>query len=289
MNVSLSRTHDVSAIASQTVRVLTYNLGLLALPPFGLFALASGIRARLAAAPAQLRATGADIIALQEVFSPRHSKFLCNALHGTYPYAYVPRHDRCLLGSGLMFLSRYRITQGLFLPCKVPGRFASAAEKGCLCVEVDGPGDAPLHFVNLHLVADSGSRQSEIAHALAVARANAAILLGDFNCSPEIRGADYQRILAAGYSDAFVAAGQGGVNGSNVTWDIANPLNRVSRYRDEISQRIDHVFIPRTLRGTLDPMAAEIVLQEAILETASGPVPLSDHYGMLAAFVCNKK
>jgi endonuclease/exonuclease/phosphatase (EEP) superfamily protein YafD len=127
---------------------------------------------------------------------------------------------------------------------------------------------------------DRARRAAEIAHALSVARARSAILLGDFNCSPSIDAGDYQRILAAGYADAYAADGNANDCASAPTWDRQNPHNRRGWHRHAPSQRIDHVFVPE--RDGIAAQTAAIVLRDSIAAGAAEPLPLSDHYGLLA-------
>jgi sphingomyelin phosphodiesterase 2 len=64
--------------AAPALTLLTLNLGLLATRPLGLWqiCLAPHVNERLVATPAHLRGIEADVIALQEVYSERHRRFL---------------------------------------------------------------------------------------------------------------------------------------------------------------------------------------------------------------------
>ena len=210
-----------------------------------------------------MRATGADVIALQEVFQPAHRRFLIDALRDTHPHALAPRASRSVLGSGLMLLSIAPIRRGGFFPLAGIG----LTDRGALWAELDDPAPGALRLANVHVRAGPPKRHAaELAHLLHVAGRHA-ILCGDFNCGPNIAADAYRRILRDGWVDAYTAAG-----GTEApTWDAANPLNRVGRYRHDPSQRIDHVFIPD--RIGLRAVTAAIVLRD-------GKPPLSDHYGM---------
>lgn len=258
---------------SSPLSLLTLNLGLLAWGPLWAPFCAHGPE-RLAAAPARLRACGADVVALQEVYSARHRRFIAGALRDLYPYAAAPETDELLLGSGLMLLSRHPIVGQSFtaLPRR-PGMAAKLSRPGCLRVLIDLPGAGPVPVVNTHLPAFAGDRQRqrEAAHLLGIGED--AILLGDFNCSPAVDADVYRRILCAGYRDAFTEAQVG----EPPTWDAANPLNRIGPHRGAPSQRIDHVFLPQRFRA----VTARICLTEPAVVTAGGAVPLSDHYGLM--------
>jgi endonuclease/exonuclease/phosphatase family metal-dependent hydrolase len=202
---------------------------------------------------------------LQEVFLPAHRRFLVAALRETYPHALAPDPTRSVLGSGLLLLSVAPIRSGGFVPMAGVG----LTERGALWAELDDPVLGPLRLANVHLRAGPPRRHAaELAHLLRVAGGHA-ILSGDFNCGPAIAPELYRRILRDRWIDAYAAAGAN----EAPTWDAANPLNRVGRYRRDPSQRIDHVFIPARSLWYAD--TAAIVLRD-------GTPPLSDHYGMLA-------
>lgn len=253
--------------------LLTLNLGLLAWGPLWAPICAHGPE-RLAAAPALLRAAGADVVALQEVYTARHRRLIAEALGDLYPHAAAPETDELLLGCGLMLLSRYPIIGQSFTPLpRRPGMAARLSRPGCQRVLIDLPGAEPVAMVNTHLpaFAENRQRQSEAAHLLGVGED--AILLGDFNCSPAVDADVYRRILWAGYRDAFAEVQAG----EPATWDAANPLNRIGPHRDAPSQRIDHVFLPQRFRT----MTARICLTEPAVAVTGGAVPLSDHYGLM--------
>jgi endonuclease/exonuclease/phosphatase family metal-dependent hydrolase len=204
------------------------------------------------------------------VFLPAHRRRLIDALRDTHPHALAPRASRSMLGSGLLLLSAVPIRRGNFVAMAGVG----LTERGALWAELDDPVLGPLRLANVHLRAGPPRRHAtELAHLLNVA-GRRAILSGDFNCGPTIAPALYRHILRDGWVDAYAAAG-----GTEApTWDAANPLNRVGRYRRDPSQRIDHVFVPA--RSGLHADGAAIVL-------CDGTPPLSDHYGLLVR-ICIK-
>jgi endonuclease/exonuclease/phosphatase family metal-dependent hydrolase len=281
--------------------VLTLNLGLLAWRPFGLrgVSIDRHIDERLAAAPTHLRSIGADIIALQEVYSSRDSDYLRTSLIESHPFAFVPRRVRSLLGSGLMFLSRYPIVHAeSIMQNGAFGLHHTISEKACLSIEVNVSGYGAVRLLNVHLSAESSERSSQrsrqtkerfsdIEHILAVAcgKDRAHILLGDFNSSPEVNPEFYQRILAAGLIDAFARLAKPGEAESSVTWDSSNPMNAAGRYRNSPSQRIDHVFVSTALAERIIPIASRIEFSEPTISTGTArKVPLSDHYGLSVRF-----
>jgi endonuclease/exonuclease/phosphatase family metal-dependent hydrolase len=278
-------------------RLLTINLGLLGVGMSGLWRLPidSELKRRLAAAPDLLSAIDADVIALQEVYAPADRQFLIRAMAARYPYSAGSPKALSLVGNGLMVLSRFPILHSEFVLCEgAPPWTRLVWKQGLLGVDLDLPVVGRTRLINVHLAASvpfghSGSmaseanRNREIVQLVSVASAGdpAAILAGDFNNSPEIHSNHYDRIIAAGYVDAFVAAREPAGANAGITWDAANPLNARGRFRNSPSQRIDHVFVSQA--SSLTPVSAQLVLQESIIPTPSGRrIPLSDHYGMLA-------
>ncbi len=213
-----------------------------------------------------MRGTGADIIALQEVFRRRDRGFIARALRETHPHVLAPAPVRSVLGSGLMFLSAVPIRAGGLLPLTRVGM----VERGVLWIALEHPLLSGLRLTNVHVRAGPAARHmAEIGHQLTFAGAQA-IMMGDFNCGPTVATEAYGRIVEAGFTDAYATAGLP----EAPTWDAANPLNKSGRFRLEPSQRIDHVFVPRALAGHV---------REARILFRTGNNPLSDHYGLMVA------
>jgi endonuclease/exonuclease/phosphatase family metal-dependent hydrolase len=302
----LSKPRNLAA-GPTVVKLLTLNLGLLAWRPFGRLGVSidAHIDERIAAAPAHLQAIGADIIALQEVYAGRHGRWLRDSLAETYPHSYAPRRARSVLGSGLMVLSRFRISRAEFVPCySAPGVHRAISEKGCLCTDVAVPNYGTLRLLNLHLTVGGLLRQArapddamhsfaQIDDVLSVALRPdrlPALLVGDFNCSPVVNVEIYRRIAASGYLDAFGAVAPPDAARNAVTWDAANLMNSTGRHRDAPSQRIDHVFVPTSLGEKVAPISSTIELTEpTVAVLGRKPVTLSDHYGLLVRLALRSK
>jgi endonuclease/exonuclease/phosphatase family metal-dependent hydrolase len=285
--------------APVSLRILTLNLGLLGFRFFGtrFIPLAEHVAARLAAAPALLSATQADVIVLQEIYDKRHRRYLSRSLRRAYPYAAGVGDRWSLFSNGLMVLSRYPIVEHGYVVA--PGfKFHERriSKKGYLEVEMAVPGIGPVRLIDLHLTVsgmfvpsvermDSRRRHQEIDHLLELAGATGdkpALLVGDFNCSPDIHGDHYRRFLDAGYVDSFVASGS---TGDGHTWLADNALNRDGPYRNSPSQRIDHVLVPKRLLTGLRPMQASVVLNWPLVAAGEKRITLSDHYGMMVDLV----
>jgi endonuclease/exonuclease/phosphatase family metal-dependent hydrolase len=170
------------------------------------------------------------------------------------------------------------------------------SKKGYLQVEMAVPGIGLIRMIDLHLTVsgmffpsvervDGRRRHQEIDHLLELADATGnrpALLIGDFNCSPDVHGDYYRHILETGYVDSFVASG---AVGDGHTWDVKNVLNRNGPYKDSPSQRIDHVLVPKALLAQLHPVRAGVVLDQPVVAADGANVALSDHYGMMVDLV----
>lgn len=281
------------------LRLLTLNLGLLGFRLAGtrFIAMAEHVERRLAAAPRQLLATAADIVVLQEIYDRRHRRYLTRALRDAYPYAAGVGDRWSVFSNGLLILSRYPIVERGY--SVAPGfRFHEriVSRKGYLQVELAVPEIGRLRLIDIHLTVsgmffpsagkiDDRRRRQEIDHLLQLAGMDGekpAILVGDFNCSPDVHGDHYRRIVEAGYVDSYTAAGSGG---DGFTWDVENALNRNGPYKNSPSQRIDHVLIPKAMLTRLNPRSASVVLNSPAVPVGDGHVTLSDHYGMLVDLV----
>ncbi|WP_291573171.1 endonuclease/exonuclease/phosphatase family protein [Bradyrhizobium sp.] len=285
--------------AVDTLRILTFNLGLLGFKLKNRWRMPVDAHSgeRLAAAPRLLSSLEADIIALQEVYSPTDREVLARAMAELYPFQAGSPKMRSLVGNGLMLLSRFPILHSAFMPCRGSPRWTLPFWKqGLLAVELDLPSIGRTRLIDAHIaasvpfgdansMASKANRNREIDQLLSAANAGevTAILAGDFNTSPAIHPEHYDRIISAGYVDAFVASNPPAAK-DGFTWDCANPLNARGRFRHAPSQRIDHVFVRGGHSAPLKPVAAEIVLQDRVVQTASGQlIPLSDHYGLLVS------
>ena len=290
----------------RALRLLTINLGLLGIELKSAWRMPvdSYLKERLAAAPLLLSAQEADVIAIQEVYTPADRKLLAAAMANRYPFYAGSPKSRSLVGNGLMLLSRFPLLRSVFKPTEgAPLWTLPFWQQGLLLVDLDLPSIGPTRLINVHIAssvpfghadstASKASRYRETVQLLSAAggREPAAILVGDFNSGPEIHPDDYNRIIGAGYLDAFAASNPPARARGDFTWDSANPLNASGRFRGAPSQRIDHVFVPNIQSPSLMPTSARIVLQDRTIRTVSGQlIPLSDHYGMLVTLALSHR
>jgi endonuclease/exonuclease/phosphatase family metal-dependent hydrolase len=282
------------------VRILTFNtalqdVSLLGLPVYRPCAFTSE---RLRALPAALRALDADIVCLQECPQPAMQRRLCAALADVYPHVagLTRRGPRLRLGCDLLILSRYPLSAIRHV------RFDRAATEeqlftslGLLQASVRLPSGRHVRLITFHTSAGGVRRHPESA-AMELIRAqqieqildaargpDPVVLAGDLNAGPEASPVNYRQVLAAGFSDAFAAAGAEGI-----TWDPGNPLVADGAEWHLPPQRIDHVLVNSAARRLQEVQAARIVLAErSVAAGLDRQIPLSDHYGVLVAFRAN--
>lgn len=135
-----------------------------------------------------LKQIDADVIGLQEVLSVRghraqmdQAKYIADALGMEYRMGITRALSGGVYGNAL--LSRFPFLSDRTFDLSHPGR----EERGCLQVDVAGPGDLVLHIYNAHLGTAYRERQRQACNMmreliLDLEEQNGArILLGDFN------------------------------------------------------------------------------------------------------------
>jgi endonuclease/exonuclease/phosphatase family metal-dependent hydrolase len=282
---------------SQRLKLLTYNAGLFRVRFFGhsVFAPAPHIEERFAALPAALRSSGADIIALQEVYDAEHQSALVAAMAPDYPYSAVWSKRRFgRMCSGLMLFSKYPIAS--FEPHHfrdLPWDESFFVHKGILIAEIEAKAFGRICVANCHHTSGGAlwnpegrfaerirSRQyQQLFSVLEATSADKRLAMGDFNCGPEATSGSYRELVANGYIDAWAEKNSGS---SCPTWDSSNPLNAGGPHRKSLSQRLDHVLMNPVLAASFKVAEARIVLHEPAVEVpGAGRFTISDHYGLL--------
>ena len=157
----------------------------------------------LAGIEAEIRASGADVVALQELTEPA-AEFLAAALHDLYPYTALNPVGVTTHGAGILSKWPLRETETWI---------TSMAQ---MRTTVDWPGGT-FAFYNLHPPPprwflqpfDATDRAVALNEALRRASEETlpVMLAGDFNLTDQT--ADYQQITGAGYQDAYREAGWG--------------------------------------------------------------------------------
>ena len=278
------------------VRILTFNTGLTEIRLFGaaLYEDVPHVVPRAAHLAPALRGLGADIVLLQELVPQRVKKQLAAELRDLYPHSAGIDEDSRFYGTGLLTLSRHPLEE----PSCTPFAEQTLEEglfgpRGMLSCTARTPGLGPCRVINLHATAGGAYRQrrrlgapdrrsAQIAQAIDAAGAafdGAVVLAGDFNSDPATDPTTDRRLNAAGFVD--VAARQPDSARPQGTWDPANPLNR-SR-ASGAARRVDHIFVRPRGNHRIEASDVRIVLDESVVPVPDeGPLPLSDHYGLLA-------
>ncbi|MBM3683416.1 MAG: endonuclease [Actinobacteria bacterium] len=247
---------------------------------------------RQAAIAEVLRAEGADVIGLQEVFVERdgvdQAAVLAGALGFHVATAPVRFHDTAE-GAGLAFtnavLSRWPIAAATSLP--LPRADGTTSHRNALAVRIDSPFGA-LCVVSTHLdwqfdrTADRVAQVRAVAGLVAAERPDPAsgfpaVLLGDLNAVPH---SDEVRLLTGAtgpahpglvFTDVWDAVG----SGRGDTWDGANPYLAEATWPN---RRIDYVLVswPRP-----KPVGSPVAARLAGVEAVDGVVA-SDHWAVVA-------
>ena len=288
----------VGAAGGDELTILTYNVGLVRVAIAGItvFEPAPFIPERLAALPDALRESGANIVALQEVFRAPHRRFIVEAVRDVFPWAAWAEAPRFGLSSGLLILSDRPLKepqQARFSRHPIDERFY--AQKGLLTANVDAGALGPIRLLNVHTTAGGkfmnydapatrALRSHQIGEVLRVAAAPgdaATLIVGDFNTGIEAAEENYREIVDAGYIDLVKEANGGTPEADLCTWDPAQPLANGKEKQKGAPRRLDHVFAARGDRGRFRIEEARVVFKEPVVATPEGPkVPLSDHYGI---------
>jgi len=217
----------------------------------------------LAGIEAEIRASGADVVALQELTEPA-ADFLAAALSDLYPVQALHPVGETTHGAGI--LSRW--------PLRDIETWVTSMVQ--MRATVDGPGGA-FAFYNLHPPPprwflqpfDATDRATAVNEALRRASAETlpVILAGDFNLTDQT--GDYQTINNAGFQDAFRAAGWGlGLTFADFG-GLFKPLSLAPPFI-----RIDYVF-----GGPgFTPLSASV-----------GAAAGSDHYAVRAEWAVNER
>lgn len=277
--------------------LFTHNLGLLSLRALGqtLHEPAPHVERRLPAVAAHLREVAADVIAVQEVWSRRHRRFLAEALRPAFPHVVRDDARRWFgFGGGLMLFSRHPIVRSRFAPFRAQSGLERVfVSKGCLIARVLIAGLGTVVVANAHTTA-GGFRHAESPGTERLRRAQLAqvtemvaeeqgvdlnVILGDLNAGPEASPDDYRSVCERGFRDAFRLRRQGG--GREHTWDAENALIAGGQHRSGPDMRIDHVLLGGPRSADVVVEQAEVTAHEPRVEVGENlRVPLSDHYAL---------
>jgi endonuclease/exonuclease/phosphatase family metal-dependent hydrolase len=277
--------------------ILTINAALQDIRIFGcpIYRPIAFIQQRLPELASQIRRINPDIVCLQELFHHELQQQFYSLLDDMFPYAcgFAQKGLKFRLANELITLSKFPIKNGNFF------RFHDLAleehlftNKGFYKMIIEIPGTVEIQLINIHMTA-GGLRQHPESHVMERIRSrqiqqvikqtpftSPVILAGDLNAGPGSSRKNYDEIINSGFTDTFSFAG-----GKGISWNPDNPLIQWHGEHHLPPQRVDHIFINKPAAQMIEPLAAEIVLDNAdILLTNGSKIPVSDHYGVLVTF-----
>lgn len=233
----------------------------------------AGMPQRLEQLAGEIRAAQADVLCLQEVSDHERHDFLARA--GGYKHAFYSKQ------AGVSLLSRYPLTDAQALP-----------HGACALVHAE----VLLLAANVHLPWNSASAREtaivDIVRSLIAFRADYAVLMGDFNCSPV---SSVHRFLTGDQSllgcDAYffdLHAVRAEIMGEtpsatlsfrkNPRWGVVQEKNTI-----EPDQRFDRIYL-RNPYPSRYPQAADVrIFGTAVSEQTR--LCASDHYGVAAELI----
>jgi len=279
------------------LKILTYNVGLLRVKFFGLTLVepAPYVDERYACLAPALLASGADIIALQEIYDRDQQARLIRELAAVYPYCeFSPTRPFRPLGAALMLFSKFPLMDVEYILFKnIPLDERIFVDKGMIVATVNAGAFGPLRITNTHCTSGGALHHPEgsfTSHArnrqyrqifdtLDRDRGVMRLAVGDFNAGPKVLPENYRELLSRGYTDVWAARHR---DSSAPTWDPKNELNAHGPHRLTSAQRMDHILFRDGENRPTKVKNAQIVLSEPCVEVPAGKVTISDHYALMA-------
>jgi len=278
------------------LRILTYNAGFLKVKLFGLTLVepAPYVDERFRYLAPALLSTGADIIALQEVYDRDQQAQLIKDLAGIYPHQAVsPTRFFRPLGAALMLFSKFPLMDVEYILFKrFPLDERIFVDKGMIVATIEAGAFGPVRIANTHCTSGGALHHPEgyytsrarnrqyrqIFDTLDRDRGMMRLAIGDFNAGPVVLPENYRELLSRGYTDVWVACHN---DASAPTWDPKNELNAHGPHRSTSAQRMDHVLFHDGTGGAIKVKNAQIVLSKPCVDVPTGKVTISDHYGLM--------
>ncbi len=280
---------------NESIRILTYNLGLLKWKLFGIGPIVYQnppyADERFPFMAKALLESKADILVLQEVYRGVHVQELQKQLKETHPYMARGSKSRpWQFHNALVVFSKYEITNFKLVKHKDAEWTEKALASKCMqVVEVSTP-LGPFQLVCMHTTAGGNYpeeadeiRESELIEAIEECKAYSskpgnegrAIITGDLNMGPQASRANYDFMLESGFVDAVANV----TKKELTTWDPVNLLNAFGVHNHCPPQQCDHLFLQKD--SSFHLTEAELFMTDAFISIGGGEkVTLSDHYGI---------
>lgn len=289
------------------VGLLDYNLccGITAFsnPPFS--------KERLPYLPDDIASLNPDILAIQECYYEVHVDYICDRLKDILPYSArkLGKKMSCLnLSNGMLILSKFPISNvDLICHNTVACVEDWFGDKCTLIATVEIPGLGKMTIVNVHPTAGGRDPESEKAddnrectlqqimdyyqHLMQSRQDSSeyhgAVILGDYNCGPDVSPRNFEYMISRGFRDTFQEAVAANVVAGELrhTWDPRLVLSSSGPHAHQQPQRIDHIMIPSS-----DPVFGKVSHAEVVLFKEKVPIvvkgkprlcSVSDHYGLV--------
>jgi len=158
------------------------------------------------------------------------------------------------------------------------------ADKTISIINLHATSGGTLHYSHDDVINEMRAKQVQKSIDLAQSyKSDYQIILGDINAGPNISSVNYQQYLDSGYVDAHLNYSKKIGQEPEMTWAGDNYHNEIRGYTGETQQRIDLIFLSKSLADTVSITQAKSLYTEnsvKISDTLS--VPLSDHYGVIA-------
>jgi len=279
------------------LKIITLNCGLLDFDVFGLpiFSNPQYSHKRVHYISNSIRNQNADIIALQECFNIKYTKFIIDQLKDLYPYnVFYNTETLTKLTNGLVFLSKYQIVESQFIEFNVHASLeAIFATKGFLKCCINIPNIGKINFINLHTTSfgDPPEDNDEIMSynkqvlneqlkQILNYSCEKTIILGDFNCGPNNSTINYNFLLNTDFIDTIGTLNEF-KNLDLYTWSPDSILTKNGPHSHYSRSRIDHIFINKYLFNYAKISNGKIVFTEEIVPINDKQLStISDHFGI---------
>ncbi len=277
------------------ISILTLNAALLQVQIFRipLFSFSPYASERADRIIENIQSTNTDIVCLQEI-SGNYVKKIIEGLRDVYPHSIYEKSYK-VFSSDLLILSKYPLHSPQFVPFRDMTWFEKMViNKGILGADIH-LGSVVVHIACTHLITNGfplgatlpaveSIRDREIKEIKKYAEDKEnMILVGDFNASPEASKGNYDSLLES-FEDLFIDSEDAeGKKIVRMTWDPQNPLVQTSVDRKSPAQRVDAIFVPKTVLGKLMKLLdTHIVFNTELYKSHDKKlIPISDHYGII--------
>jgi len=241
----------LQAIYTITIKIITYNCGLLSVKLFGIniFENPKYVDERIKFIPDEIIKKNADIVGLQECYSKKHIHYLIEKLKKKYKYySFYNTETLIKKHNGLILFSKYPILYSEFKKHQKNHMIESLfSSKGFLLCEINIPKIGLINIINVHMTSFNTDLILfyQLSNILFENLKNNTIILGDFNCGPDYQIDDYNFIINNNMINTLDL-----IKNENIckhTWNSNILLNKTGYHSNYSSSLIDHILIHKNL------------------------------------------